>query len=346
MKKSLLLVFVAVLAASGVFTVQAASKVQVCHLPPGVGSLPATANANAFHTITVTENNLASHLAHGDLAGSCSDSCDTLCDDGDACTVDHHNDCEENGCLITPEVVDCDDSLLCTNDSCDSQGGCQYAPIVCDDGDSCTIDACNPADGLCAAPPKDCGALGLCLSETGDCDYPCDGISCDPIDQCHGSGECVLPGDCVDGDALADGTACDDGDATTVDDQCSSGNCSGTHVVTCPCDFSESNLNSLFSGISSFTCFDWPGEAFVVTGYNGTDTVVGIVEFVSHMNIPTPSGGWPAGWPLCGAVASFAAYDPLDYTSGISIQEALVCNTELRAYGEQLRASGVLGSCH
>jgi hypothetical protein len=98
MKKTLLwIMLAAVLAASGAMSVQAADKVQVCHLPPCNPGLPETANANAFHTITVTEKNLPSHLTHGDLPGSCNESCDTLCDDGDACTVDHHNDCDENG---------------------------------------------------------------------------------------------------------------------------------------------------------------------------------------------------------------------------------------------------------
>ena len=37
------------------------AKVQVCHVPPG--------NPANFHTITISENALQAHLAHGDLAG-------------------------------------------------------------------------------------------------------------------------------------------------------------------------------------------------------------------------------------------------------------------------------------
>ena len=40
-------------------------KVQVCHVPPD--------DPSNFHTITVSENALAAHLAHGDLPGSCDD---------------------------------------------------------------------------------------------------------------------------------------------------------------------------------------------------------------------------------------------------------------------------------
>lgn len=42
-------------------------KVTICHIPPG--------NPDNAHTITVSENALRAHLAHGDLLGDCS------CDD-------------------------------------------------------------------------------------------------------------------------------------------------------------------------------------------------------------------------------------------------------------------------
>ena len=69
-------------------------KVQVCHIPPG--------NPDNFHTITISENALPAHLAHGDSAGACNDLCATLCNDDDICTIDDHGDCEENGCPAYP----------------------------------------------------------------------------------------------------------------------------------------------------------------------------------------------------------------------------------------------------
>ena len=195
------------------------AKVQVCHLPPG--------NPANFHTIKINENALPAHLGHGDLPGVCFEHCDVLCDDGDACTVDAC-DAETEICLIDHPPVNCDDGDLCTSDSCDPADGCQYAPISCDDGDACTVDACNPYDGQCTGTPIDCGPLGACLSETGQCDFPCDGIICEALDQCHEPGECVLPGTCVEGAQLADGTACDDGDSSTVDDRCTGGVCAGS----------------------------------------------------------------------------------------------------------------------
>ena len=38
-------------------------KVEICHIPPG--------NPDNFHTITISENAFAAHLAHGDLSGAC-----------------------------------------------------------------------------------------------------------------------------------------------------------------------------------------------------------------------------------------------------------------------------------
>jgi len=345
MKKNLLLtMLVMVLVAPGIVTVQAASKVQVCHRPPG--------NPDNFHTITVGENSLAAHFAHGDIAGNCSASCDTLCDDGDACTVDHDGTCEELGCLATPEPVNCDDSLLCTVDSCDPEAGCQYAPIVCDDGDNCTIDTCNPSDGQCNAAEKDCGTLGVCVPETGDCDFPCDGITCDPIDQCHAAGECVLPGDCVDGAPLADGTACDDGDAGTANDQCNQGVCSGEAAVTCPCDFSAATLDCLFAGATPL-CIDdtgsdqytllhsaQPSECGVSDGFLAMEYPTAWVEKVSTYNSYLGAAGVTAEFfPVCVAGDFFSGVlgEP-NRVFSISEEEADACIADLRAYGASIGA--------
>ena len=54
----------------------ASEKVNVCHIPIG--------NPENFHTITVSQNALPGHLAHGDQPGACNDYCATLCVDGDA----------------------------------------------------------------------------------------------------------------------------------------------------------------------------------------------------------------------------------------------------------------------
>ena len=61
-------------------TVEAGTKVTICHIPPG--------NPSNFHTITVNENAVQAHLAHGDLLGACGENCEFLCDDANPCTID------------------------------------------------------------------------------------------------------------------------------------------------------------------------------------------------------------------------------------------------------------------
>lgn len=71
------------------------------------------------------------------------------CDDGLFCTLGDH--CDSGSCVFT-EMNACDDSNLCTIDSCDEDNGCFNSPdagFPCDDGDACTtIDFCLE-DALC-----------------------------------------------------------------------------------------------------------------------------------------------------------------------------------------------------
>ncbi len=48
-------------------------KVDVCHIPPD--------NPDNFHTKSVSENAVPSHLGHGDFLGACTTQAETLCDD-------------------------------------------------------------------------------------------------------------------------------------------------------------------------------------------------------------------------------------------------------------------------
>jgi hypothetical protein len=225
-KLTLFTLLVSVLAAFGATTAMAGAKLKVCHIPPG--------NPENFHTITISDKALNAHLTHGDLVGGCYANAEALCDDGNACTVDGM-DAETETCRVDKPTVNCDDGSLCTTDTCDPESGCMSARVVCDDGDACTVDACSEFTGFCEAAPIDCGPLGACLSETGSCDYPCAGITCEPIDQCHEAGACVLPGDCEPGRPVVDGTTCNDGDEGTTDDICTDGVCAGDDDAQCPC---------------------------------------------------------------------------------------------------------------
>ena len=231
----------------------APSKVQICHLPPG--------NPGNFHTITVSEKALGSHLAHGDFSGPCSSYGELLCDDGNMCTIDAI-DPETETCLNEHPSVNCDDGLLCTADSCDPAIGCQYAPVECDDGDLCTVDACSEFNGECTSTPIDCGPFGVCL-EDGMCDFPCEGIICEPIDQCHEAGQCMLPGECAEGLSLPDNTPCDDGDPNTSVDECSQGTCVG--VDTCP--------DLLISAVDTYSLTSTSATIHWVTNQHSTTRV-------------------------------------------------------------------------
>lgn len=167
------------------------AKVKVCHIPPG--------NPSNFHTITISENALQAHLGHGDLPGTCFAHCDTLCSDGNPCTIDA---CDANEqCKTAHPPVNCSDSNPCTIDSCDSASGCVNAPKSCVDGSLCTLDACDPVTGSCVFPAIACPTGQSCNPANGACacapGYT--GPQCDiNIDECE-SNPC-LNGDCIDGE--------------------------------------------------------------------------------------------------------------------------------------------------
>ncbi|MGB0716526.1 MAG: hypothetical protein ACPGXK_11640, partial [Phycisphaerae bacterium] len=177
-------------------------------------------------------------------AGVCVNADNTVvCDDGDNCTENDSCaggvcagsmiDCGGQICDPADGVckdclgdADCDDSDICTDDTCDA-GVCVNAnnAVACDDGDNCTdSDACS--GGVCSGMPVDCG-LQLC--------DPTDGVCKD----------CLVDADCDDGDICTDDTcdagtcvitnntaACDDGDNCTENDACAGGSCAGS-VVDC-----------------------------------------------------------------------------------------------------------------
>ncbi len=156
-----------------------AAKVKVCHVPPG--------NPSNFHTITIDDNAVQAHLAHGDLLGSCFAHCDQLCDDGNPCTIDA---CDANEhCLATHPPVSCDDGNACTVDTCDPTDGCHSTPKTCQDGNLCTVDTCDPLTGSCAFPPVACSAGQTCNAGNGNCE------SSDPCtpNPCQNGGTC-FPG--------------------------------------------------------------------------------------------------------------------------------------------------------
>ena len=127
---------------------------------------------------------------------------------------------------------DCDDSSLCTADTC-SDGLCEHVAVPCDDGNACTTDSCaaeagcvvTHATGTCddnnACTTDESCSGGACLaSATDPCSdgNACTADSCDPLTGC----EYVL---------LTVG--CNDNDNGTKNDMCAGGQCVGQEIA-CP----------------------------------------------------------------------------------------------------------------
>ena len=132
------------------------------------------------------------------------------CDDGNPCT---DNDvCSNGACVGTPNALSCNDNNLCTlNDTC-SGGACVGTPVVCNDSNVCTDDTCDRLTGLCVysnntgscSSGNACSdgvcAGGICIGtpNTAPCD---DGNPCTTADQC-GGGACSCAAATCTGTAL------------------------------------------------------------------------------------------------------------------------------------------------
>ncbi len=129
-------------------------------------------------------------------------------------------------CLLN---IDCDDSNLCTTDTCVG-GFCQIANnlLACDDGlfcttgDVCSGGVCGGTGAACSLPLRCSESLDACVAclSAAHCD---DGNVCTE-DVCNATGSCVNPNNFV---------SCDDGNFCTVTDVCSGGSCVGSGD-TCP----------------------------------------------------------------------------------------------------------------
>ena len=182
---------------------------------------------------------------------------DAQCTDGNACTLDDH--CSGGKCVATQSLF-CDDSDVCTSDSCDPVQGCVHnlnsapcddedlcttgdhchlgeciatADLTCNDGNPCTDDGCNSASGCQFAPNQ------------AQCD---DGNECTENDLCSG-GACTggTPADCDDDNPCTDDLCdvvngcmhfdnnqlCNDLNACTANEFCSGGQCGGGVPIIC-----------------------------------------------------------------------------------------------------------------
>jgi len=135
----------------------------------------------------------------------CSDS--NACTDGDVCS---QGDCKPGAAVV------CDDTNLCTTDSCDPAQGCVFAnnALPCDDGDACTEgDTCS--GGKCKGKAVDCNDKNVCTNDSCDlkigCIYTFNTDPCDDANKCTEKDTCDL-GKCIGVDV-----SCDDGNVCTTD---------------------------------------------------------------------------------------------------------------------------------
>ena len=207
-------------------------------------------------SVRATKLSLATSCANGACQGkrSCGAGGLSACDAPTAVT--EVCDSLDNDCNGKTDEGTCDDSNVCTTDSCEGKA-CVHAPangLTCTDGDACTAgDAC--AGGACVPGPQACGCeedSDCAAQEDGDAcngtlfcnkvawpykcsvdpktvvscstsgDTPCAKTVCDPK-----TGSCNLQ-------AVAGSAPCDDGNPCTMSDVCSGGTCqAGANLCTC-----------------------------------------------------------------------------------------------------------------
>ncbi|MFT7579834.1 MAG: hypothetical protein ACI9MR_001501 [Myxococcota bacterium] len=188
---------------------------------------------------------------HDDIAAECDDSdvctddsCDAglgcvyidnvaSCDDGDACTTG--DICGDGNCA-PGAATDCDDTNVCTDDSCDAANGCVHTPntVVCEDGDPCTTGDTCAANSCVPGVATDCDDSNPCTTDSCSPAVGC--LHVDNILACDDGSACTVNDTCAAG-ACVSGTApvCDDSDVCT-DDACDpASGCTHTDNVV-PCD--------------------------------------------------------------------------------------------------------------
>jgi cysteine-rich repeat protein len=166
------------------------------------------------------------------------------CDDGIACT--QGDTCTGPGgqCAGTPNDTLCNDGNPCTVDRCDASAGCVNEPVVCpDDGDPCTVDECSPLTGACNRRALNCDCHADAECDDGNacngselCVRPCKGCNlfqaalacCDRARTCQL--EFAPP---PVGTSCDDHNACTAGDVCRASDQCAGDLLTGIASVCC-----------------------------------------------------------------------------------------------------------------
>ena len=146
---------------------------------------------------------------------------DADCADISACTINER--CAAGSCISDP--LGCDDSNVCTTDSCNPMSGCVNTPVVngisCADGNVCNgVEACD--GGACSAGSSlDCDDHNPCTADSCDLLHGCVNASipgcCASDADCADTSACTVNERCVDNACTSDPLSCDDGHVCTTD---------------------------------------------------------------------------------------------------------------------------------
>ncbi len=180
---------------------------------------PATGCVHTNNTAPCSDGN-ACTTADTCLAGSCVGGPAPNCDDSNPCTDDTCN--PATGCVHTNNTAPCSDGNACTTADTCLGGSCVGGPALnCDDSNVCTDDSCNPATGCVhtnnSVPCSDgsaCTTADTCLggSCVGGPALNCDDSNVCTDDSCNPATGCVHTNNSV---------PCSDGSACTTADTCS-----------------------------------------------------------------------------------------------------------------------------
>ena len=177
---------------------------------------------------------------------------DTMCENGNPCTIDR---CDAAGMcehVATNDGQGCWGNGVCSAGSCSFAGSVACVDSQCKDGNPCTIDGCDAA-GLCANNAtnegQSCWDTGTCRN--GSCEFDASGPACEAswcedgnpctADACNATGGChhwgvndgqtcwenglCSAGQCIPiTHEICGADQCNDGNPCTAD-SCSAGNC-------------------------------------------------------------------------------------------------------------------------
>ncbi len=255
----------------------------------------------------------------------------SLCDDGNACTVDSCDATANCTHSAAANGSSCSDGNACTqSDSCQAGTCVGSNAVVCAAQDQChQAGACNPTNGACTNPARadgtSCNDGSACTQSDSCVAGTCTGsnpVLCTAQDQCHQAGACDPTSGVCTSPTLADGSSCNDGNACSLIDSCVAGTCVGGNPVVCAaqdqchqagaCDPTSGACTSTVLADGS-SCND--GEAYTRGDHCAAGACTGSVDLsrytrVGRYNLPEPTRTTPPdGTSLLAQEASALTYD-------------------------------------